>query len=120
MSTPEDSCDECGQFHRRRNCMTMKARSGIQLYDTTMEVDVTDVEGYATGRSVLVWLTIQVETDMNYGADADGRRGIPKIEHGIMNAWIDPHDLPKVSLHEAEQCIKEAESNFLDSSRYHL
>jgi hypothetical protein len=94
--------------------------SGNKIYDTTMEVDILDAEGYATGRSALVWISVLVETDMNYGADADGRRGIPKIEYHVSNVSIDPHDLVKMTVEEAEQCMKEAEDRFMNCSDKHF
>lgn len=95
-------------------------RSGNKIYDTTMEVDILDAEGYATGRSALVWLTVLVETDMNYGADADGRRGVPKIEYCVSNIYIDPNDLLKMTVKEAEDCMKEAEARFMNCSDKHF
>jgi len=46
-------------------------------------VDVLDEQGYDTGRAVPVRVLYHTEVDPDYGADADGRRGIRLVEHVI-------------------------------------
>lgn len=53
-------------------------------------VDVLDRDGYATGRAVTVQINYTIYIDNNYGADADGRRGMRLVEIEDVEASVEP------------------------------
>ncbi len=87
-------------------------------YETTKEVDILDAEGYATDRTALVHLLVSKVVDTNYGADADGNRGILLVEYEILDSWIEAEDLKKMNAAEAEQALKDAEAGFKEMNKH--
>jgi hypothetical protein len=78
--------------------------------DTTdFTVAVLDQDGYETGRTVTVWITYHVDIDPAYGADADGRRGIKRIDYMIDR--IECHDAA-LTTDERKQVETDAEAMF--------
>lgn len=83
------------------------------MLSTTLIINVLDKEGYATGRAVPVEIQYDLEVDKNYGADADGNRGIPRVL-SIPTKIDIPDEKMKKSLlkEELEQVLADAESAF--------
>ena len=86
--------------------MTMTASS------TVIMVDLKDAEGYPTGRSVPVQLDYVVTVEQAYGADADGRQGMPRVEYAVLDQFIDLADLVTLNSMEVEQALAEATAIF--------
>ena len=84
----------------------------ITAADTLILVDLTDADGHATGRAVPVTVEYLVETERDYGADADGTRGILRTEYTILQVYIEHRELTGLTVAEAEQAIEEAKGIF--------
>jgi hypothetical protein len=84
---------------------------------TAFEIDVLDVNGDYTGRSVTVCLDYHIDVDNAYGADADGNRGERRVEYEIDNVYLDPSEAPLLA-EELAQVIKEAERRFEYSDKH--
>ena len=68
-------------------------------------VDVLD-DGMETGRSVAVECWYIIERQDDYGADADGRRGVPCEDVTVLDMWLNPcHNL---NSSQVEQVLDDA------------
>ena len=57
-------------------------------------IDVLDSIGEPMGRSVAVECWYIIERQDDYGADADGRRGVPSEDITVLDMWLNPcHNL---------------------------
>lgn len=75
-------------------------------------VEVTDAQGYETGRSVPVLLDYIIETDQSYGEDADGNRGTVLVSYDILDAYLEPDALKDLTADEAERALQTARAYF--------
>lgn len=78
----------------------------------TFEIDITDKDGCAVGRTVPVEIVYVEHIDKSYGEDADGRGGIVHVEHEIIDLII-PYDiLLAMNFDEVVQVTRDAKSAF--------
>ena len=68
-------------------------------------VDVLD-DGIETGRSVAVEVWYAIERQDDYGADADGRRGVPIEDITVLDMYINPSH--RLNAEQMEQVLTDA------------
>jgi hypothetical protein len=84
-----------------------------------LQVPIT-YDGEETGRAANATVTYVVDIDSNYGADADGRRGVQKIEYHLLDVAIEAEDLMAMTSAEVEQVIADVPRVFMRSlKQYH-
>ena len=83
------------------------------MLSTIIIINVLDKEGYTTGRAVPVEIQYDLEIDNDYGADADGNRGVPRVL-SIPTKIDIPDEKMKRSLlkEELEQVLADAKDAF--------
>ena len=70
-------------------------------------VDVLDLEtGDETGRSVAVECWYIIERQDDYGADADGRRGVPCEDVTVLDMYLNPSH--RLNAEQMEQVLDDA------------
>ena len=74
---------------------------------TTLFIDMTDAEGYATGQTVPVCCEVAL-IPYQYGEDADGNRGETRYEREVLDVYIEPEHLKALTSTQVEQVIAEA------------
>jgi hypothetical protein len=74
----------------------------------TLYIDLTDAEGYATGRTVPVTVDYITIVDKDYGSDADGRQGETRYEREVLDVYIEPEHLLALTSTQVEQVRQEA------------
>jgi hypothetical protein len=80
----------------------------MKICHTTFLIDITDDEGYETGRTVGVEVEYTVDRDNNYGADADGRRGVVREETTeILDTFIPGATLLGLTSANVEQVLRD-------------
>jgi hypothetical protein len=79
---------------------------------TEITVDVLDRDGYATDRVVTVQIDYTISVDNNYGADADGRRGIRLVEVEDVEASVAPEVATTLLAEELAQVKADALTQF--------
>jgi len=80
---------------------------------TTIRVALLDKEGNHTGVHVPVHVKYTIDVDKNYGADADGNRGVKSIEYNILDVYYDPQEGDRRLLaEELVQVLADAEVLF--------
>lgn len=80
------------------------------MLSTVVLINVLDKEGNTTGRTVPVEIEYDLEVDKNYGADADGNRGIPRVVS--IPTRIHVPDEKSLLKEELEQVKADAEAAF--------
>ncbi|MGH7220066.1 MAG: hypothetical protein ACREI1_07035 [Nitrospiraceae bacterium] len=86
--------------------------SRTSLEQTCILVDLIDAEGHAPERTVPVTLDYLVDIDQNYGADADGHRGITRAEYMVLDKAIEAQELLTLTSDQVERALAEAETIF--------
>lgn len=66
------------------------------------------------GVEVDVALEYQITTDNNYGADADGNRGVCMTECEVVDKYIDSMPDPPITTEQGQEAMDLAENKFLD------
>ena len=74
----------------------------------TLDIDVVDAAGHATGQTVPVTVDYITIVDKDYGADADGRQGETRYEREVLDVYIEPEHLLALTSTQVEQVIEEA------------
>ena len=82
-------------------------------------VQITDAEGYETGRTVTVILDVVVDVDASYGADAYGHRGQLSVETYVIDETIDYEDLMTMDSGQVERALKDAKIKFEHAPFHH-
>lgn len=85
---------------------------------TCIIVDLTDTEGYPTGKSVPVELNYIVSVDHSYGEDADGQQSTTLVEYDILDMRIELRELLKLNSTEVEQAMTEAQEIFYHRQKH--
>ena len=85
-----------------------------------VQVALTDCEGYETGRVVSVTIDYLQDVDSNWGADADGQRGITRVECDILDWSIDPQDCLTMDLGQIERALAVATAIFHQRQKHFL
>lgn len=80
----------------------------------TFLVDVLDGDGFETGRVVPVEIAYVRSVDKSYGADADGRRGVERVEFEILDTSIAPQHFVGMRSDEVEQVLTSAREMLLE------
>jgi hypothetical protein len=88
--------------------MNLQATHGEQI----ITVQVSDEDGNYTGREVDVCILYYVTIEEDYGADADGNRGIRLEEKHISESWI--QHSKGLTPGEITRAIVDAERQFTD------
>lgn len=70
----------------------------------TITIELTDEER-GTVRLIPITITYLIERDMDYGSDADGRRGVTREELYILDTAIDHEHLKTISVDNAVELI---------------
>ena len=86
---------------------------------TIINVHVTDDEGYLIGHVVPVLIDYLVDIIRDYGADADGTRGLMRTEYDILDATIDPKDWAGLSLAQISWVLDEARTIFHQRDKHY-
>ncbi len=88
-------------------------------YTTRMvlDIEVTDNAGYPTGVTVPVTVEFLQEFDEDYGEDADGRRGTPRVSYELVDLAIDHEILRGLTSAEADQVLSEARVIFEERTK---
>lgn len=73
---------------------------------TTLTVEVDEVE-------VDVVIEYELDIDNNYGADADGNRGVRRVECEVIGKYIDTMPDPPITTAQGEEAMRLAEEKFL-------
>ena len=89
------------------------------LDQTAILVAVLDAEGYETGRAVYVHIDFAKHVDAQYGADADGRRGVLRVEYEPVEVFLDHRDLKTLTRAEVEQVRRDARASFDSAEKEH-
>lgn len=79
---------------------------------TCFTIEVLDADGQGTGREVDVYIDFFVDVDNAYGADADGNRGVRRVEYQIEDIYIDKWQAKTLLAEEQAQVIRDAEKRF--------
>ena len=85
------------------------------MSDLTLDIDVTNAAGEATGLTVPV-VVEYVLIPYEYGTDADGRQGEMRYEREILDAWINPQQFLPLNMAQIEQVLLEARTQFAERS----
>jgi hypothetical protein len=87
--------------------MNLQHTQGEQI----LTVPVTDEDGNDTGREVDVCILYFTTVEPDYGADADGHRGVRLEEKHISESWI--QHSKGLTPSEITRAITDAENQFL-------
>ena len=80
-------------------------------------IDLTDADGYPIGQSVPVTVEYVQTITQDYGADTDGRQGMPIIEYDLLDVSLDTVTLRTLTIAQAESAIAEARAVFHQRNR---
>lgn len=75
-------------------------------------VDVLNRDETETGRDVPVAVCYGEHTESEYGADADGNRGVLLIERIVLDHYIDPQFIKGLDSWQVERLITDADEAF--------
>ncbi len=84
----------------------------------TLDIEVTDDAGFPTGLTVPVTVELLQEVDEDYGSDADGRRGMPRMSYELIDLEIDHDTLKSLTSDEVEQVMNEAKAIFEERTKH--
>jgi hypothetical protein len=90
----------------------------MKICHTTFLIDITDDEGYETGRTVGVEVEYVTEKFL-YGADADGRRGVVREEAvEILDTFIPGATLLGLTSANVEQVLRDVRAILQQRSQH--
>lgn len=92
----------------------------MQVEDTTtVVVQPIDEAGYDLHREIEVDVTYTLDIDPNYGADADGRRGMRRVELESVEVEVaDPAQLDGLTIEQVAECLRTARETFIEKFTY--
>jgi hypothetical protein len=69
-------------------------------------------------RTVLVYATYVVDVDANYGADADGNRGVRRVEYDLLDVEVDQDDAKTLTVVEVQEVLEAVPAAFAKRAKH--